>query len=135
MLRQRVITAVALLLSFGLHIGLLTLRIVDPESFNRVFRDTPLDVILVNARSEELPDQAKAIAQTSLAGGGDAQRGRATSPLPSAMTARVGETPEEEERQIQALKERQNQILALVRRQLATLLHKLQASLAADEAA
>ena len=61
----------ALLLSLAAHGGLLTLRFVDPERFNRVFRDTPLEVILVNARSTEPPTRAQAIAQANLAGGGN----------------------------------------------------------------
>ena len=45
----------ALLVSLGLHLGLLTFRFIDPERFDRVFRDTPLEVILVNARTSEAP--------------------------------------------------------------------------------
>ena len=60
----------ALAVSVGLHAALLTVRFVDPEGFNRFFEDTPLEVILVNARSDEKPQQAQAIAQASLAGGG-----------------------------------------------------------------
>jgi periplasmic protein TonB len=111
----------ALGVSFAVHAALLTVRFVDPEGFNRVFQDTPLEVILVNAKSEELPQKAMAIAQASLAGGGDAEKGRATSPLPPNLTARVGDTPEEDERMIEALKERQNQVLAQVRKQLANM--------------
>ena len=40
-----------------------SVRIVDPESFNRVFQDTPLEVILVNAKSSETPAQAQALWQ------------------------------------------------------------------------
>ena len=40
------------------HAVLLAVRIVDPQAFNRVFRDTPLEVILVNARSNERPEKA-----------------------------------------------------------------------------
>jgi periplasmic protein TonB len=111
----------ALAVSVALHAALLTVRFVDPEGFNRVFQDTPLEVILVNARSDERPDKAQAIAQSSLAGGGDAAQGRATSPLPPSTMARLGDTTDEDERQIEALKEQQNQILAQVRRQLASL--------------
>jgi hypothetical protein len=69
--------------SIAVHAVLLTVRFVDPEAFNRVFEDTPLEVILVNAKTNEKPDAlAKAIAQASLVGGGDAEKGRATSPLP-----------------------------------------------------
>jgi periplasmic protein TonB len=55
----------ALGVSFAVHAALLTVRFVDPEGFNRVFQDTPLEVILVNAKSEELPEKAMAIAQAS----------------------------------------------------------------------
>ena len=40
-----------------MHAALLTVRFVDPEGFNRMFQDTPLEVILVNSRSGEAPDQ------------------------------------------------------------------------------
>ena len=73
---------IALGVSLALHAGVLTLRFVDPERFNRVFEDTPLEVILVNSQSTQPPDKAQAIAQAALAGGGDAEAGRATSPLP-----------------------------------------------------
>ncbi len=111
----------ALGVSVAFHAALLTVRFVDPEGFNRVFQDTPLEVILVNAKSDELPQKAMAIAQASLAGGGEAAKGRATSPLPPNLTARVGDTPEDDERRIQALKEQQNQLLVQVRKALASL--------------
>lgn len=111
----------ALGVSVAVHAVLLTVRFVDPEGFNRVFQDTPLEVILVNAKSDELPQKAMAIAQASLAGGGDVDKGRATSPLPPKLTARVGDTPDEDERRLEALKERQNQLLAQVRKALASL--------------
>jgi protein TonB len=111
----------ALAFSVAVHAALLTVRFVDPEGFNRVFQDTPLEVILVNARSDERPEKAQAIAQASLAGGGDAERGRATSPLPPSTTARIGDTTDEDERRIEALKEQQNLILAQVRQQLANM--------------
>ena len=112
----------ALAISLGLHAILLTVRFVNPEGFNRVFQDTPLEVILVNAKSDERPEKAKAIAQASLAGGGDAEKGRATSPLPSETQAKLGDAPEDrEEQRIQALKEQQNQILAQVRERLASM--------------
>jgi protein TonB len=111
----------ALLVSLGVHAALLAVRFVDPERFDRVFKDTPLEVILVNARSDQRPEKAQAIAQASLAGGGDAERGRATSPLPPAATARLGDTPDEEVRRLEALMEQQTQLLAQVRRALATM--------------
>lgn len=111
----------ALGLSIAFHAALLTVRFVNPEGFNRVFQDTPLEVILVNAKSNERPEKAMAIAQASLAGGGEAEKGRATSPLPSTAEARIGDTPEEDERMLEALKQQQKQILAQVRQQLSSL--------------
>lgn len=121
-LLQRLSTLqIALGLSVALHAALLTVRFVDPEGFNRVFQDTPLEVILVNAKSSERPDKAQAIAQASLAGGGDAAQGRATSPLPySALTA-IGNDLEEAQRKMDAMFQQQTQLLAQLRKQVATL--------------
>ena len=111
----------ALLVSVGVHAALLTVRFIDPESFNRVFEDTPLEVILVNARSDEKPQRAQAIAQASLAGGGEADQGRATSPLPVAAQLEVGDAPADAHRRIDRLQEEQQQLLAQIRREVAML--------------
>ena len=111
----------ALGVSVLLHAVVLSVRFVDPEGFNRVFQDTPLEVILVNAKSTERPDKAQAIAQFALAGGGEADKGRATSPLPySALTA-VGNDFEDAQQKMDALQEQQTQLLAQLRQQLAAL--------------
>ena len=111
----------ALSASVLLHAVVLSVRFVDPEGFNRVFQDTPLEVILVNAKSTERPDKAQAIAQFALAGGGEADKGRATSPLPySALTA-VGNDFEDAQQKMDALQEQQTQLLAQLRQQLAAL--------------
>jgi len=108
--------------SIAVHAVLLTVRFVDPEAFNRVFEDTPLEVILVNSRTTERPDKALAIAQASMAGGGEADKGRATSPLPPAPRAETGDESEEQaQRQLQNLREQQNLLLAQVKKQLAAL--------------
>ena len=111
----------ALLVSVGVHGAFLAVRIVDPEGFNRVFQDTPLEVILVNSRSGEPPEKAQAIAQASLAGGGDASAGRATSPLPPSALVEMGDSNEEARKRIEQLQETQQQLLAQVRRELALL--------------
>ncbi len=111
----------ALAFSLLVHAALLTIRFVNPEAIERTFKDTPLEVILVNARSDQQPEKAAALAQASLAGGGEAERGRATSPLPSSATARLGDSAEDDARRIEALKEQQNRMLAQVRKALANL--------------
>ena len=108
--------------SIAVHAALLTVRFVDTERFNRVFEDTPLEVILVNARTNEKPDKARAIAQANMAGGGDADKGRATTPLPPSTIVESGDTLEEQSRSsLQALSEQQMLMLAQVRKQLASL--------------
>jgi protein TonB len=113
---------IALGVSIAVHAALLTVRLVDPERFNRVFEDTPLEVILVNAKSGEKPDAAKAIAQASLAGGGEAEKGRATSPLPPSAFIRLGDAQEDgAQRQIEALKEQQARMLLQAKKALAAM--------------
>lgn len=113
---------IALGVSVAVHAALLTVRFVDPEAFNRVFEDTPLEVILVNAKTGEQPDQATALAQASMAGGGEAEKGRATSPLPPALVAKAGDDVEEQtQRQLQNLKQQQSLMLAQIKRELAKL--------------
>jgi len=111
---------IALGVSVAVHAVLLTVGFAPPEAFNGGFQDTPLELVLVNARSEDKPDKAQAIAQANLTGGGEAQRGRATSPLPPSAQARLGDPVEEEEKRVEAMKEQQNRMLAQIRKQLAS---------------
>lgn len=111
----------ALIGSLAFHGVLLTVRFVDPEAFNRVFEDTPLEVVLVNARSAEKPLKAQAIAQASLAGGGDADKGRATTPLPPSAVTVAGDADNDARRQIEQMQQAQQQLLAQIRREIALL--------------
>ncbi|NCT85556.1 MAG: TonB C-terminal domain-containing protein [Comamonadaceae bacterium] len=112
---------IALAFSLGVHGALLSLRIAAPEAFNRIFQDTPLEVILVNSRSSEAPAKAAALAQANLAGGGHAEAGRATSPLPPARHTETGDAAEAQSSQIAQLQQQQQQLLTQVRRELALL--------------
>jgi len=120
-LRKLSTLQIALLFSVAVHAALLGVRFVDPEGFNRIFQDTPLEVILVNSRSGEAPSVAAAIAQANLQGGGEAERGRATSPLPPSATMELGDSTEDARRQVEQLQETQQQLLAQMRRELALL--------------
>ena len=107
--------------SIAVHAVLLTVRFVDPDSFNRVFEDTPLEVILVNSKSTEAPDKAQAVAQANLAGGGESANSqeRATSPMPYSAITNMGDDFEERQRQVDAMQTQQMQLLADLRNQLA----------------
>ena len=111
----------ALAISVGVHGALLFLKIADPARFDRLFEDTPLEVILVNARSQDKPTKAQAIAQANLGGGGEAEAGRATSPLPASTLVELGDTSDESHRRIEQLQEQQQQLLAQIRRDIAAL--------------
>lgn len=111
----------ALAASVAVHAALLAGRFVDPEDFNRIFQDTPLEVVLVNARSAQAPEKAQAIAQAALAGGGEADKGRATSPLPPTPAALLGDAADEEHRRIDQMQQQQQQLLAQIRRAVAAL--------------
>ncbi len=111
----------ALLVSLGVHAAALGLRVADPQAFNRVFEDTPLEVVLVNARSNDKPERAQAIAQAALAGGGEAPKGRATSPLPPTAQMELGDAPADARRRIERLRHEQQQLLAQIRREMAAL--------------
>ena len=111
----------ALAISISLHAAVLGVRIVDPEDFNRVFQDTPLEVVLVNARTGEAPTKAQAIAQANLAGGGEAEAGIATSPLPPSPSQIVGDDQTDANRAIQERQAEQQQLLAQIRRDIAAM--------------
>ena len=111
----------ALAVSVVLHAGLLTIRFVDPQSLERVLADTPLEVILVNARSNEAPVKAQAIAQANLAGGGEAEQGRATSPLAASAEVRLGDAAEDARQRLDHMMRDQMQLLAQLRRAAALL--------------
>ena len=113
---------IALGISVAVHAALLTFRFVDPEGFNRVFEDTPLEVILVNANTNERPDKPQAIAQASLAGGGEALKGRATSPLPPSPTTEIGDSAEDMQRQAEIqLLQQQTVLLAQKKQEVLSL--------------
>jgi len=111
----------ALAVSVSVHAVLIGWHWADPAGFDRMFRSTPLEVILVNARSSEPPAQAQALAQANLAGGGDQASGRATSPLPAMPQAEMGNAPDEARRRVDQLQDQQQQLLAQIRREMALL--------------
>ena len=111
----------ALAASLVLHGGLLTVRFIDAQISKRAFENSAWDVVLVNA-STDVPDKAAALAQANLAGGGDAARGRASNPLPSAEQDSAGNSPLEQAlRERRALLRRQTLMLSKVRQQIAAI--------------
>jgi protein TonB len=109
-------------LSVAVHAGLVGFRFAAPEAYNRVFQDTPLEVILVNARSQERPQEAQALAQVRLAGGGEVPEVRiSSSPLPPAMNTEPGVDISAVQQKIEVLKMQQMRLLTQLKDELAVL--------------
>jgi protein TonB len=111
----------ALAVSVLAHAIALTVQFTAPQAPQRVLPDTPLEVILVNARGDRAPERPQAIAQANLSGGGNLERGRAQSPLPPSLVTRAGDALDEEEQRIEAMKAQQNRLLAQLREEIARL--------------
>ncbi|MCS7100445.1 MAG: TonB family protein [Burkholderiaceae bacterium] len=102
----------AFALSLSVHAAVLALRFVDPEVLRWRQAASPLEVVLVNARSDTAPGRAEALAQANLDGGGAHDDGRRTSPLPNAFQVADGDTLEAARRTVQQLEEEQKKLLA-----------------------
>lgn len=96
---------IALGVSVALHAAVLAVRLAGPSDVARSPEQSPLEVVLVNARPKDAPDapdRLSAIAQHTLAGGGATQRERSTSPLPRSAFAAEGDAAEDARRQAEA---------------------------------
>jgi len=106
----------AVALSLGAHAAALAVRFVDPEVLRARVAAPPLEIVLVNARSESAPTNAQALAQANLDGGGTHDQGMRTSPLPNSFEMRDGDTLDTARRTVQQLEEEQKKLLAQLKR-------------------
>lgn len=74
--------AVAIAVSLGLHAALLATRFVAPDPARIASRDSPLEVVLLNASNRTVPLVPEVLAQVPMQAGGEHDRGRAVSWLP-----------------------------------------------------
>lgn len=72
----------AVAVSLGLHAVLLSTRFVAPDPARIASRDSPLEVVLLNATNRTVPLAPDVLAQVSMQAGGEHDRGRAASWLP-----------------------------------------------------
>ena len=106
---------IAIAVSLLAHAALLAVRFVAPEAFTLKPVDPGLEVILVNAKHDRKPLKADALAQANLDGGGNADAGRAKSPLPDLRKMETGESVKATQRQMAELEERQKNLLTRMR--------------------
>lgn len=119
--------ALAIGVSLLLHAWLLALRFQAPAPTRSKPADTGLEVILVNAKQARKPLQASAVAQANLDGGGKADSGRATSPLPEMPKSVDGDAMAAAKRRVNELEQRQRELITQTR------LHELKADPLAEQ--
>ena len=103
--------SIAVAVSVAAHAALLTVRFVAPDAFQFKPADPGLEVILVNAKHAKKPLKADALAQANLDGGGNADAGRAKSPLPDLRKMETGESVKATQRRVAELEEIQQNLL------------------------
>ncbi|QJE00593.1 TonB C-terminal domain-containing protein [Massilia forsythiae] len=113
--RQHRPLLIAVTVSVLAHAALLAIRFAAPDAFRLVPADPGLEVILVNAKHQRAPVKAEALAQANLDGGGNADSGRAQSPLPDLKRIEDGDSIKAMQRRIAELERQQNNILTRTR--------------------
>jgi protein TonB len=114
--RQSRVLLASVAASILLHAVLLTVHFRYPDAMRWSSASQPLEVVLVNSKTREKPDRAKALAQANLDGGGNSDaRQRATSPLPTTNPKEPGRDLAEMRRRQRELEAQQQQLLAQAR--------------------
>jgi protein TonB len=106
---------IAIACSVLAHASLLAIRFAAPDAFRLQPADPGLEVILVNAKHARAPVKADALAQANLDGGGNADTGRAQSPLPDLRKVENGDSIKALQRRIAELEQQQNSVLTKMR--------------------
>ncbi|WP_079436889.1 energy transducer TonB [Zoogloea sp. LCSB751] len=116
-------------LSLALHAVLLSLHFVMPDADKLRHRDKGLEVVLVNSRHAERPEQADVLAQTNLdAGGTDGAEGRPSTPLPPLEQTRSGDSLVEAQRRSETPETPQSQAMTASRSRTALPVNNQQVS-------
>jgi protein TonB len=106
---------IAIACSVLAHAALLAIRFAAPDAFRLRPADPGLEVILVNAKHARAPVKADALAQANLDGGGNADAGRAQSPLPDLRKIENGDSIKALQRRIADLELQQKSVLTKMR--------------------
>lgn len=106
----------AIALSLLVHGALLAVHFAAPPALRFAPVDPGLEVILVNARHDKAPLKAEALAQANLEGGGNADKGRAKSPLPDSHKAEDGKSIKAAKRKQDSLEAQQKQLMTQLQR-------------------
>jgi periplasmic protein TonB len=108
--------AVSLAVSILLHGTLLSIHFTFPDALRWKSANTPLEVVLVNAKTRDKPTKADVLAQANLDRGGNVDEDRrAKTPLPVVEPRRSGKDLADAQRRQQQLEAQQQHLLAQAR--------------------
>jgi len=113
---QSRVLLVSVAVSILLHAVLLTVHFRFPEAIRWKADSQALEVVLVNSKTRDKPERARALAQANLDGGGNSDaRLRATSPLPTTNPKDPGRDLAETRRRQRELEAEQQRLLTQAR--------------------
>lgn len=113
--------SVAIAASVVAHAALLAVRFAPPDTFKFKPTDPGLEVILVNSKHDKKPLKADAIAQANLDGGGNADAGRAKSPLPDMRMSEDGDSLKAMQRRIEELEQQQRMLAQINKKSVSAM--------------
>jgi protein TonB len=126
----------ALAASVVLHAILLSVHFKFPDELRWRSANAPLDVVLVNARTQDRPANADVLAQANLDRGGNVDENRrAKTPLPVMEPRQPGRDLAEAQRRVQQLEVQQERLLAQAQESSARVPSELERQAPAEEPA
>jgi periplasmic protein TonB len=108
-------------ISVFLHACILSVGFAPPEPILFKANDPQLEIVLLNAGTQAKPLNADVLAQLSMEGGGDRDKGRASSPLPATAKNQDGDDLLVRKTQIEELEAKQRRLMALAAKSGATV--------------
>lgn len=108
---------IAIVTSVVIHGIVLGIHFAQPDLNKSTSKDEGLEVILVNAKHDQAPIKADTLAQANLDGGGQAEEGRATSPLPDMQHISDGTDVSDAQKEVAKLEALQRQMMQELQKQ------------------
>jgi protein TonB len=106
----------ALGVSLALHAVAMAVHFKFPEAIRAKAETPPLEVVLVNAKTQERPAKAEVLAQANLDRGGNVDENRrAKTPLPATRPRKADRDLADAQRRVQQLEAQQQRLLAQAR--------------------
>jgi protein TonB len=106
----------ALGVSLALHAAAMAVHFKFPDAIRAKAETPPLEVVLVNAKTQERPAKAEVLAQANLDRGGNVDENRrAKTPLPATRPRKADRDVADAQRRVQQLEAQQQQLLAQAR--------------------